>query len=165
MFILTLLTLECCSQTTAQKEFRSKNEIDRLIYNQDKDYTSHLLMSEAFLTKFMKKPIQKYLGVIIDTIFYGGENKFALLAIYEQKYINSKNIEQISYRGLCFIGFKKGQDDIIIEDKIKYISSDQSPMKVTSMLRDIYLKELGLIENRFSINDVRFWDSKIWDIE
>ena len=161
MFILS------CKKTSTPKEYLNQYGIKHSEYENDKKYLVNLTkLSHDSIRASSATPEGKSLEVYIDTIFYNPHNKVVFLSITKKENQYAMNKEGISFSGECYIGIKDTKSkNIKITDRLKYIttSSENDGFDwVQKSVRNIYLTEMEFIDNRFNINDNRFWTSKVW---
>lgn len=105
----------------------------------------------------------KLLGLKVDTILYGPQNKISFLVLIKRYNPNIYGADKSEIIGRGYIGFKQDQSfDIIKELKYK-ITGSNSYLLASKSLRAIYFKELEYLPEKFNINDERFWSSSIWE--
>ena len=165
--ILLFLLLFSCKKTSTPNEYLNKYGIEKAEYQSDKKILSDLTKSRRdSLRKSSATPEGKILEVYIDTIFYNPNDKIVFLSITKKENQYAMNDAGISYSGECYIGIKNAESKTIkILDRLKYSStSDEIDgfNRVKKSNRNIYLTEMEFIDNRFNINDNRFWTSKVW---
>ena len=173
--ILSML-LGSCSKTSTPKEFINKKTVPLQIYKKDKKHLEKLTHYRLDSIRIAKEKrgvyYSKVIEVIVDTIFYGPNDKIVYLSIDKStnKYAiiqNPYNKEGIDYDGYCYIGIKNSKNNSFnILKRLKYSvgSSDiGSYNTVRNSLRRRYLKKMNYIEGRYNINDTRFWNSNVWN--
>ncbi|QMU63340.1 MAG: hypothetical protein GKR88_02965 [Flavobacteriaceae bacterium] len=175
IFLIILVFYSCEWKTSTPEKYLNKNEVSKGKYKEDvknlKELTLHFLDSIGNVTKPKSKVSN--LETSIDTIFYGNDNKIVFLAITKMfnPYVKLKTGEEyqdgIDYDGGCFIGKKDSVNgNIKIIYRVKYsVGSDESDgyLRVKNKLGEIYFREMEYIDGRYNINDMRFWDSKVWE--
>ena len=171
LVISILLILNSCNgQTSTPEEFLNSNKIDSKIYKNNRMTfkKSSLSYLDSLNNSKTPKPKSDILNINIDTVFYGPNGKVAILYILKKtnpyvELVNQDNEGGIQYSGGCLIGQKNGENSFEIFKKLKYnVTSVENKKVVSNKLRIIYLRELGLMDNRYNINDIRFWDSNVW---
>ncbi len=175
LILIVFLISSSCSKTSTPKEFLYKTNIPTITYQRDVKKLTALTQSWLDSIRIVKEKkgvySSKTLEVVIDTIFYGTNNKIAYLVVNKSKnkYAKTqdlKNKEGIQYNGECFIGERDSvHKTFIISKNLKYSvsSSDMDGYEyVLKTLREMYFREIGYIDKRYNINDIRFWDSDVW---
>lgn len=166
VFSLLVIVVSCVEKTSTSEEYLNKNRVSQEIYSNDKNTLRDVVASYIDSTNETRKPKpkSKILSIEIDTIFYGSNNKMALLYISKNKnpYV-VENKDSIQFIGGCLIALKDQNNSIKIMDKLKYITTtSEIPNKISRDLRLMYLREMGYIEGKYNINDNRFWESNVW---
>lgn len=166
VFSLLVIVVSCVEKTSTSEEYLNKNRVSQEIYSNDKNTLRDAVASYIDSTNEARKPKpkSKILSIEIDTIFYGSNNKMALLYISKNKnpYV-VENKDSIQFIGGCLIALKDQNNSIKIVDKLKYITTtSEIPNKISRDLRLMYLREMGYIEGKYNINDNRFWESNVW---
>ena len=175
LFFTIILISSSCSKTSTPKEFLYKTNTPTIIYQRDVKKLTSLTKKrfDSIRIADEKEGIysSKVIEIIIDTIFYGSDNKIVYLSIdkSKNKYAkiqDPKNKEGIQYDGECFIGERdKVHNTFIILKNLKYSVSSSGTdgyEYVLKTLREMYFREMGYIDKRYNINDTRFWDSDVW---
>ena len=159
--ILLAFTTSCAQRTSTPEEFINTNKVTKEEYKNDL-----LLLIDAIKVHYdsinsVVKPssVSKILGVKVDTVFYGDDNKILFLGLLTRE--NEYAEKGIQYIGECYIAYKK--DKLENFYKLKYSStSTESIEEVSEMIRKIYLRKMNYIEGKYNINDTRFWESPVW---
>ena len=165
---MPFLLLFSCKKTSTPNEYLNKFGIEKAEYQSDKKILSDLTKSRRdSLRKSSATPEGKTLEVYIDTIFYNPNDKIVFLSITKKENQYAMKDAGISYSGECYIGIKNAESKTIkILDRLKYSSTSDKIdgfNRVKKSNRNIYLTEMEFIDNRFNINDNRFWTSKVWN--
>lgn len=166
VYSLLVIVVSCVEKTSTSEEYLNKNRVSQEIYSNDKNTLRDVVASYIDSTNETRKPKpkSKILSIGIDTIFYGSNNKMALL--YTSKNKNPYVVDNkggIQFIGGCLIALKDQNNSIKIVDKLKYITTTSKiPNKISRDLRLMYLREMGYIEGKYNINDNRFWESNVW---
>jgi hypothetical protein len=170
-YILFLFITTSCNYTSTPEEFINTVVVPDSIYLKDK----HLLNTEFLLfydSKNSQLPKNSETGILksqIDTILYGPNDKMVFLVVYTQKNEYAELLidvdvgEGVSYLGECFIAKKKKESIRIVSRLVYGTTSIDNSLKAKKLLREIYFREVGLINNKYNINDKRFWDSSVWE--
>lgn len=170
MLVLTVLS---CGETTTPKDYiyNSRVDIPFKIYQQDVHNLRELLLLRFDSIRYAKVITgiykSEYIETEVDTLLYGPSNKIVFLSVStrKNKYVaetQPNNPEGLDYVGECYIGNKKDSTYTIFR-ALKYSTgSSQSYERVLKSLRKMYFKEMNYIEDRYNINDIRFWNSSVW---
>lgn len=159
--MLLVFIVSCTKKTSTPEEFINANKVSKEIYKKDLSLLTDALKVYYDSINNVVNPryVTELLGVKIDTVFYGNDNKIVLLAILTTK--NEYAEKGMLYEGECYIAYKRNNIDFF--DRLKYSStSTESLEKASEMIRRIYLGEMNNIEGKYNINDTRFWDSSVW---
>jgi|GEM_PF-2345277 len=171
--LILVVVISCECKTNTPIEFLNKHNTSEAAYARDiKKLEKETLHYIDSIGK-QKTPISKVtnVDVFIDTVFYNNENKIVFLAITKRinPYVKLKSGDEykdgIDYYGNCFIGNKDSSYINIIHKLNHSVNSDEPDgySRVKKKLRKIYLCEMNNGNNRYNINDMRFWDSKVWE--
>lgn len=168
--ILLVLTFLCsCKQTTTSKEFLNTYTVNPELYKKEKEILEVIARDyiDSIGNNITPPSPLKTIYFKIDTIFYNGQEKFALLYYRKVKHsIYIFNQDSTSYDGGCLIGTKVGENT----DSLKILaeltissSSENSSEWVINDNRSTYLRELKYVKGKYNINDIRFWESDVWE--
>jgi hypothetical protein len=166
VFLLLAIVVSCIEKTSTSEEYLNKNKVSQETYLSDTNILQNVVASYIDSTNKIRKPKpkSKTLSIEIDTIFYGSNNKLALLYISKNKnpYVVA-NKDSLQFIGGCLIAIKDQNNSIKIVDKLKYITTtSETSNEISRDLRLMYLREMGYIEGKYNINDNRFWESDVW---
>ena len=166
VIMFLVLISSCIEKTSTPKEYLNQSKVSQETYLRDVNTLKKVVGSYIDSTSAIRKPKpkSKILSIEIDTIFYGSEGKIAFLYLVENKnpyVINNK--DSLQFVGGCFIALKNKNNSIEIVDKLKYrVTTSEIPNKISRDLRKMYLREMGYIDDKYNINDNRFWESDVW---
>lgn len=159
--ILLAVTVACGQGTSTPKKFINATAVSQETYHSDAVALANALQEryDSINSVANERQVVKILNIKTDTLFYGGGNRMVFLAILTKENKFSENGMQ--YAGECYIGTRKGGVEIL--GKLRYsATSTESAQKATDEIRSIYLGQMQSDEGEFNINDIRFWDSKVW---
>lgn len=159
--VFLIFTVSCAQKTSTPEEFINTNKVSMEAYEKDLSLLTDAIKVHYDSINNVVNPryVTELLGVKIDTVFYGDDDKIVLLAILSKK--NEYAEKDIQYAGECYIAHKRNKIEILYQ--LKYSStSTESIVKVSEMIRRIYLREMSYIDGEYNINDTRFWDSHVW---
>ncbi len=167
--LLILLLLVTCTTTTTPKKYLNSVVVPPDVYTHDTiQLKKEILAFYDLKNKIWKKyPNQqrRILALRIDTLIYGKDHKFVALALFDDynEYVTMDNPDDIPtyYGGEAFIG-KKENDAIKITSILTLRTSGTTRRAARNLLRDRYLRLIPNNKGVYNINDVRFWDSKVW---
>lgn len=166
VIIFFAFVFSCVEKTSTSKEYLNQNKVLHETYLRDINTLKKVVSSYIDSTNAIRKPKpkSKIMSIEIDTIFYGSEGKIAFLYLVKNKnpyVVNNK--DSIQFVGGCFIALKNKNNSIEIVDKLKYrVTTSEIPNKISRNLRKMYLREMGYIDDKYNINDNRFWESDVW---
>ena len=169
IFSLAILLAAC--STTTPKKYLNNVVVSSDVYTKDtialkkEIYDFYALENKIYEKKKTYK--RKILRLQIDTLIYGKDHKFVALALFDDynesvKYINL-NKEPVSYTAESVIGYKKNDSIQMSSILVLSISSDKSRDVAKKGLRDEKFRMLPNKKGVYNINDIRFWDSNVWN--
>jgi len=164
LLMISLLLFSC--STTTKKKHTNNFVVSSENYRNDTIQIKNKLLEFYKLKNkiYYDKPNyqRKILNIKVDTLIYGKDNKFASLILIDEVNKYAKNDKHISYAGECVIGKKKNDTIILINIlTLKTFSSKNRSLAKKGLVNN-YLKGKLNIKENYNINDVRFWDSKVW---
>ena len=168
LFIFLILSVSCTT-TTTPKKYLNMVVVPPDVYSHDTIQLKKEILAFYDLENKIWKKYPNYqrriLALQIDTLIYGKDHKFAALALFDDynEYVTMDNPDDIptSYAGECFIG-KKEKDTLRITNRLKLRTSGTKRRAARKLLRDRYLRLIPNNKGVYNINDIRFWDSKVW---
>ena len=168
LFILLLLV--SCTTTTTPKKYLNSVVVSPEVYTLDTIQLKEKIFAYYDLENkiWKKKPNyqRRILALRVDTLKNGKYHKFAALLLFDDynKLVTMDNPNDIPtyYAGECFIG-KKENDTIRIATILTLRTSGIKRFSARKLLRNNYLRLLPDNKGVYNINDIRFWDSKVWD--
>ena len=165
-----LILFVSCTTTTTPKKYLNSVVVPQEVYADDTiQLKKEILAFYDLENKIWKKQpnYQRHiLALRVDTLIYGKDHKFAALLLFDDynKLVTVDNPNGIPtyYAGECFIG-KKENDTIKIVTILTLRTSGKKRFSARKLLRNNYLRLLPYNKGVYNINDIRFWDSKVWD--
>lgn len=160
--ILLVFITSCAQETSTPEEFMNTNKVPNEVYRKDLVLLTDAVKvhHDSINSVVNPRSVSKLLDAKIDTIFYGDKDKIVFLALLTKE--NEYAEKGIQYVGECYIAYKKNKVENLYE--LKYsATATSSIIKVSEMIRRIYLREMNYIEGKYNINDIRFWDSYVWE--
>jgi len=169
IFSLAILLAAC--STTTPKKYLNNAVVSSDVYTKDTiALKKEIYDFYALENKIHKKNPnfeRKILRLQIDTLIYGKDNKFVALVLFDDynKYVKLLNSdkEPVSYTGECVIGYKINDSIQMSSILVLRTSSDKSRDAAKRLLRNEYLRMLTNKKGVYNINDIRFWDSDVWN--
>lgn len=178
--------------TTTQPEFRYSNTVGKLKYNRDienievkidslirlgvvtqpTDYGERFFEGTTYKDSLERRrgfpatPYKLPLKLSVDTLFYSPDSSNfiagTLIRKYPVDYPEYSNGDTVQFLGDAFIFNPNnyGFQFLTLRTSISRYSSEQD---CSSALLDVYLKERGLRDGYYNINDIRFWTNTDWE--
>ncbi|WP_194775943.1 hypothetical protein [Pararhodonellum marinum] len=170
---ITFLIFSCSNTTTPDEYLNDFKILDDETYAHDISIMANSIMdfydSIRLVTVAKGGKKSKTVEIIVDTVFYGPDNKVVFLALRKVENIFVINNDQkkpfeITYSGECYIGIKNGSNNKISDlRKLKYSVTSRSYEDAKRRLETMYLKEMKDIEDMYNINDKRIWNILVWE--
>ncbi len=169
VFILMLIiVLVSCTTTTTPDKYLNRIVVAPDVYTKDtialkkEVYAFYNLENKIY--KKLPNQQRKILNLQIDTLIYGPDNKFVALVLIDSynKIMAEMNGKYISYDGECVTGSKSDtlRMDNILVSKVSAYSSRSAAKR---LLRNNYLRIMSTKKGIYNINDIRFWNTKVWN--
>jgi len=169
ILIIVILFVSCT--TTTPKKYLNNVVVSSNIYTKD----TIMLKKEVLAFYNLKNKIyakspnyqRKILDIRIDTLIYGKDNKFVALILIDDynKYIHMSDsiARHISFAGECVIG--KKENNLLYLSNILVLKTFSSKKRELARkgLRNNYFRNISNKRGIYNINDVRFWNSKVWE--
>lgn len=159
-YLLLLLILLQCNKSSIVKTNNPIYERDKkLILKNIKVLVNH------HIGFFVSKEYNDSTQIIIDTVVYSPDfKKFATLIITKNSTSQQlmPNSEEWYYNATCFLGTKKN-DTLSLYWYGPNFTNSNNPSYLSETIRKKCFEDLqNSKEERYNINDNRFWDSKVW---
>jgi len=164
----------CNLNDTTPIKYRNYSKVQPEIYGKHEKYLFGYIRSiiGKGIEPFNVKEYDSLTEVFIDTIIYSpSKNKLAFFVIAKNsndKLLSGGNRNEFHYDAHCFIGHISLNDEIFdISWLSAYNLSRYENLESASYrIRELHFQEFNETRNpkaKYNLDDIRFWDSEVWN--